>query len=113
MIKKIAFILVFTPIHVLATIIMVQRFLYNPPTDPGLMERLCRVIGFVLTLPVLLPLLKIDPDGESFLRWIGGLSLVLNGLVWALLLLLFFAAINHRRAAKEGSKKIGTSQPHA
>ena len=110
MIKRIVFIALFTPVHVLATIIMVQRFLYNPPTDPGLMERLCRVIGFVLTLPVLLPLLKMDPDGEFFPGWFGAFSLVLNALVWVLVLLLFFAVIKRYCGAKEGSKKIGTAQ---
>ena len=110
MIKRIVlFIVIFTPIHVLATIIMLQR-LYNPPTDPGLMDRLCRVIGFVLTLPVLLPLLFTDPDGEFFPRWFGGFSLVLNALVWALVLLLFFAVIKRYRVAKKVSKKLGTAQ---
>ncbi len=113
MIKRIVFITVFTPVHVLATIIMLQRFVYNPTTDPGLMERLCRAIGFVLTLPVLLPCLLTDPDGEFFPRWFQVSSLFLNGFVWALLLLLSFAVIKRYRGAKEVSKKIGTAQPRA
>lgn len=44
--KKIVFILFFTSIHVLATIILLQH-LYNPSADPGLVEWLCRAIGFV------------------------------------------------------------------
>ena len=110
--KKIVFILFFTSIHVLATIILLQR-LYNPSTDPGLVEWLCRAIGFVLTLPFLLPLLRIDPDGEFLPMWSPYLSLVLDGFVWGLVILLFSAVIKRYRGAKEVFKKSGTVHPHA
>ena len=110
MIKKIIFLIVFTPIHAFATIFMVQRFFYNPSRDPGVTETVCKIITFVFTLPVLLPYIFIDPDGERSPRWFQGFLLFFNAFVWALLLLLLFYITKRLRRKKAGPQVPETIQ---
>jgi len=100
MIKRIVFLVLFTPIHTFATILMVQRFFYNPSRNPGVIETVCKIITFVFTLPVLLPYMLIDPDGERSPRWFQGFLLFFNAFVWALLLLLLFYIVKRLRARR-------------
>jgi hypothetical protein len=90
MIKKIIFLVLFTPIHTIGTLIMVQRFFFNPSRSGGATEAICKIITFIFTLPVMYPCMRIDPDGELLPRWFQFFSVFLNSLIWALLLLLIF-----------------------
>ncbi|UCG57060.1 MAG: hypothetical protein JSU70_19620 [Phycisphaerales bacterium] len=100
MIRKVVFLIVFTPIHTFVTILMVQRFFYNPSRNAGVMEAVCKIITFVFTLPVLFPYMLIDPDGERSARWFQGFLLFFNAFVWALLLLLLFYIVKRLRARR-------------
>ncbi|MHC4460930.1 MAG: hypothetical protein ACYS30_05795 [Planctomycetota bacterium] len=100
MIKKIVFLVLFTPIHVCATLLMVQKFFFNPSRKPGAIENVLKILTFVFTLPVVYPCMRIDPDGEWFPRWFQYFSVFLNSFVWALLLLLLFYIVKRLRARR-------------
>ncbi|MHC4083892.1 MAG: hypothetical protein ACYSWZ_02930 [Planctomycetota bacterium] len=102
LIKRIIFLVLFTPIHLLATTLMVQKFFYNPSRDPGAMETVFKYLTFVFILPVVYPCMRIDPDGERLPRWFQYFSGFLNSFVWALLLLLLFIIV--RRLCTRGPK---------
>ena len=102
LIKRIIFLVLFTPIHVLATILMVQRFFFNPGRNPGAMENAFKYLTFVFTLPVMYPCMRFDPDGELLPKWFQFFSIFLNSFLWALLLLFLFIAV--RRLCKRGLK---------
>ena len=93
LIKRIVFVVLFTPIHVYATLLMVQRFFYNASREPGAMETAFKYLTFVFTLPVLYPCMRMDPDGERLPGWFRFSSIFLNSLFWALLILLVFIII--------------------
>ena len=95
LIKKIIFLVIFTPIHVSATLLMVQRFFFNPSRDAGAMETVLKYLTFVFTLPVLYPCMRVDPDGELFPKWFQFFSVFLNSFVWGLLLLFLFIIVKH------------------
>ena len=96
-IKQIIFLVLFTPIHLCATLAMVQRFFFNPSRNRGAIEIVFQYITFVLSLPVLYPCIRIDPDGKRLPRWFQFSSILLNSLVWALLLLLVFNVVKRLR----------------
>ena len=102
LIKGIVFVVLFTPIHLCATLIMVQRFFFNPSRDPGTMETAFKYLTFVFTLPVLYPFMRMDPDGEGSPKWFQAFSVFLNSFVWGLLLLLLFIIV--RRLCRRGEK---------
>ena len=102
LIKRIVFVVLFTPIHVYATLLMVQRFFYNASREPGAMETAFKYLTFVFTLPVLYPCMRIDPDGERLPGWFRFFSIFLNSFVWALLLLFVFIII--KRLCTRGEK---------
>jgi len=102
MIKKIVFLVLFTPIHAFATALMVQQFFFNPSRNPGAIETVLKYITFVFSLPVLYPCMRIDPDGEWFPRGFQYFSVFLNSFVWALLLLLLFHIVKRLRARRVG-----------
>ncbi len=84
--KRILFLILFVPAHAFVTLVLVQR-MYNPPASPALWEKICNVAGVIFTLPVLFPLMWMDPDGDRTPRWFQMLSVPLNSLVWALAVL--------------------------
>jgi hypothetical protein len=102
LIKRIIFLVLFTPIHLLATLVMVQKFFFNPSRDPGAIETAFKYLTFVFTLPVLYPCMRIDPDGERLPGWFRFSSVFLNSFVWALLLLFVFIIV--RRLCTQGPK---------
>ena len=102
LIKRIIFLVLFTPIHVFATLLMVQKFFFNPSRNPGTLETVFKYLTFVFTLPVLYPCIRIDPDGEWFPKWLQYFSVFLNSFVWALLLLLLFIIV--KRLCTRGRK---------
>ena len=93
LIKKIIFLVLFTPIHAFATALMVQRFFLNPSRNPSAIETVLKYLTFVFTLPVLYPCMRFDPDGEWFPRWFQYFSVFLNSFVWGLLLLFLFIIV--------------------
>lgn len=102
LIKRIIFLVLFTPIHVFATLLMVQKFFFNPSRNPGTIETVFKNLTFVFTLPVLYPCMRIDPDGEWFPKWFQVFSVFLNSFVCALLLL--FLLIIVKRICTRGGK---------
>lgn len=100
MIKKIVFLVLFTPIHAFVTAFMVQQFFLNPSRNPGAIETALKYMTFVFSLPVLYPCMRIDPDGEWFPRGFQYFSVFLNSFVWALLLLLLFYIVKRLRARR-------------
>ena len=113
MIKKIIFLIIFTTIHTLATIMMAQRFFYNPSQNPNVMEKAGKIITFIFTLPVLFPCILADPDGERLPRWFQIFSLFFNSFVWAMLLLLLFYIAKRFLGKTKPSQKTGDSQSGA
>ncbi|MHC4587309.1 MAG: hypothetical protein ACYS3N_22510 [Planctomycetota bacterium] len=97
MIKKIIFLVLFTPIHAFATLLMVQRFFFNTSRNPGVIETICKIMTFMFTLPVIYPCLLIDPDGEWFPKSFQIFLPFFNSFVWALLLLLMFHIVRRLR----------------
>lgn len=102
LIKRIIFLVLFTPIHVFATLLMVQKFFFNPSRNPGTIETVFKYLTFVFTLPVMYPCMRIDPDGEWFPKWFQFFSVFLNSFVWALLLLFLFIIV--KRICTRGGK---------
>lgn len=102
LIKRIIFLVLFTPIHLFATLLMVQKFFFNPSRNPGALETVFKYLTFVFTLPVLYPCMRIDPDGEWFPRWFQYFPVFLNSFVWALLLLFLFIIV--KRICTRGGK---------
>lgn len=102
LIKRIIFLVLFTPIHVFATLIMAQKFFFNPSRNPGAIETVLKYLTFVFTLPVVYPCMLIDPDGEWFPKWFQFFSVFLNSFVWALLILLLFIIV--KRLCRRGGK---------
>jgi hypothetical protein len=102
LIKRIIFLVLFTPIHVFATFLMIQKYFFNPSRNPGTIEHVMKILTFVFTLPVLYPCMRIDPDGEWFPRWLQYFSVFLNSFVWAFLLLFLF--IIAKRLCTRGGK---------
>jgi hypothetical protein len=102
LIKRMVFVVLFTPIHLCATLLMVQKFFFNPSREPGAMETVFKYLTFVFTLPVVYPCMRIDPDGEWFPKWFQVFSVFLNSFVWGLLLLLLFIIV--RRLCMRGEK---------
>lgn len=90
-VRKILFLILFVPAHSALTLVALQP-LFNPP-PPGLAATAWHVARVVLTSPLVLPLMMLDPDGERFPRWLQWLSLPLNSLVWGLAILAACAAI--------------------
>ena len=105
MLKKIIFLVLFTPIHAIATLMMVQRFFFNPRQDAGAMETICKITTFIFTLSAMYPCMRIDPDGESFPRLFVMFLPFFNSLVWAVLLLLVFHIV--RRLGRKSNKGDG------
>jgi hypothetical protein len=99
---KVLFLILFVPLHALLTLLVLQRS-YNPP--PGGSSVLFKACSLVVTSPVLLPLVRFDPDGDRLPKWFQVASVPLNSLVWALGLLVLFGVA--KRLAGRGR----TSKP--
>jgi hypothetical protein len=102
MMKRVLFVLVFVPVHWVLTIVSFQRLLnYNPIVDVGLWPKVVNVCAVVLSLPVLFPLILLNPDGGRFPGWFEVLSVPLNSIVWAVLILLLIVGIKRFRASQQ------------
>jgi hypothetical protein len=97
----VVFVVLFTPIHLVATLMMVQRFFFNP-RNSGTIETVFKYLTFVFTLPVIYPCMRIDPDGERLPEWFQAFSFFLNLFIWAILILLLFIIVKRlcRRVGK-------------
>ncbi|MHC4271586.1 MAG: hypothetical protein ACYST2_04660 [Planctomycetota bacterium] len=104
LITRIIFLVLFTPIHLVATLLMVEKFFYNPSRNPGTIETVLKYLTFVFTLPVVYPCMRIDPDGEWFPKWFQVFSVFLNSFVWALLLLFGFIIV--KRLCRRGGNNL-------
>ena len=94
MIKKAILAIVFVPVHGALTAFCVLRWLnYNAVADTGLWPQVVNLCAKILSLPVLLPLKALDPDGGRFPGWFRAASVPANSLVWALLILAACAGI--------------------
>jgi hypothetical protein len=82
---KALFLIVFVPLHSIATFWLVSRFFSSPAT--GLPDTILRVAGLIFSMPLLYPLICFDPDGGRIPRWLQWLSWPLNSLIWGLVLL--------------------------
>jgi hypothetical protein len=102
MIKRIIFVLVFVPVHWMLTTVSLQRFLnYNSVVDVGPWPKLVNACAVVLSLPVLLPLILLNPDGGRFPKWFEVLSVPLNSAAWAALILLLAVGIKRFRDRRQ------------
>ena len=103
MIKKIVFMAVFAPVHSALTALCVVHWLnWNYVVDTGLWPRFINLCAKILSLPLLLPLMMADAEGERFPIWFRQGSLLVNSLVWAVLILLLVAAVSRFRLKKQG-----------
>ncbi len=109
LIKRVVFVVLFTPIHLFATLVMVHKFFFNASRDSGAIETVFKYLTFVFTLPVLYPCMRIDPDGERLPRWFQFFSGFLNSLFWALLILLLFIIV--KRLCRRGGKPDAVAGP--
>jgi hypothetical protein len=91
MLLRMIFLVIFVPVHSAIELALIHR-LYNPPSNPVL-SHVWRTLGVVVTMPVLLPMMLADPDGDRFPRWVQWASVPVNSLVWGVLILLAAAAV--------------------
>jgi len=105
MIKKIIFVIVFVPVHLALTAYCVIRWLnWNYRVDTGLWPRFINLCARILSLPLFLPLLMFDVEGNRTPRWLGVVELFANSIVWAVLILLVIAATKHFRNRKRSQR---------
>ena len=83
MLSRTAFLVSYAIVHSVATIVMLQNFVFNSG-GPTFLQDVLRVLGFLLTLPLLAVFILFDPDGDSFPRWFQFLTVFLNGLIWGM-----------------------------
>ncbi len=99
--SKLIFAVVFVPGHSLLTVLCVSRWLnYNSVVDPGLGPRLVNLCAQVLSLPLLLPLMWLNPDGDRFPEWFRMASVPANSLLWVVILL-FLVGVAKRSRGEE------------
>ena len=98
MIKKLLFNVIFTvvfvPAHSKLTILCWAEWRHN-------------VVGAfcakVLSLPLFLPMIMLDPDAARFPKWHPVASVLANSLIWAILILLLIACV--RRWWRKGKQQ--------
>jgi hypothetical protein len=66
--------------------------------NSGLIVNLCAVL---LSLPALLPMMMLDPDGERFPMWFRHGSVLVNSVVWAVVILLATAGMKRLWSKKQ------------
>lgn len=104
MIKRALFAVVFVPVHAVLTVLCVVHWLnWNYVVDMGLWPRFVNLCARVLSLPLLLPLMMLDPDGERFPMWFRHGSVLVNSLLWAILILFVIAGIKRLRSENNGT----------
>ena len=91
--RRAAFLLIFILTHALITHQTLLRA-YNRPAAGW------RVAGAGLSMPLLLPLIHFDPDGERLPRWFQVASFPLNSATWAAGVMFIGTAIRWRRARR-------------
>jgi hypothetical protein len=107
MIKKLTFMVAFTAGHAFLTISMISwgcghRF------GSLVLERLYSLVVVILMCPVVLALFSFDPDGDRTPRWFQWSSYFVNGMIWAVVILLLFAAVR-RLSRNRGVKSIANN----
>lgn len=100
--RKALFVALFVPAHALLTAIGIQ-YLFNAGGAADLWARVCAIGAGLLMLPVLLPLVRMDPDGEVLPRWFQIVSLPVNSLVWAAGILLLAALVRRLRRRRSAA----------
>ena len=99
---KLLFLAIFVPAHT-ALEFLVLGVMYNPPPLPDFALSVLRALGAAVMLPLLLPVVFFNPDGDGLPRWFRFASLPLNSLIWAAAILLISSAIRRvfaRRAER-------------
>jgi len=106
MIRKLIFLALFVPLHsfLMGTLLQNYWFNYNPNVDTSLWARLCHVIAFLLSVPVMLPFIVTD-IGEYWPTWVQALPWLFNSLVWAVVILLLYIRIKHFLEKQENSPR--------
>jgi len=92
MIRKLIFLALYVPLHSFLTGFLLQNYLfnYNPNVDTGLWARLCHVMAFLLSVPVMLPFIVTDM-GEHWPMWVQALPWLFNSLIWGVVILLLIS----------------------
>jgi hypothetical protein len=104
--KKIIFLIAFVPVHYILTVLLIQRYLfnYNPNVDTGLLAELCRVLAWLFTLPVILPMMMFNLLHEHQPLWLQILPGIINSLAWGFAILLLLDGIKRLRIRKARPK---------
>ena len=93
----------FVGAHSLATVWLLQAAA-NAPASAGV--GVVRGLAAVFALPLLLPLIASDPDGDRMPRWFQFASVALNSLAWWAVGVLI-AVLRRRHAARAGREARG------
>ena len=87
---RLIFLLVYVPIHTGLSLMGLHQA-YNPPSGGLSTFAKCWIV--TVTSPILLPLVRYDPDGEKLPEWLQYVSGPLNSLVWGIALLLVYELV--------------------
>ena len=87
---KLVFLLFFIPAHVILTLVTLEPSLTPPP---GLAATAWHAARRLLLLPIILPLLLFDSDGDWLPRWLQWLALVVNSAIWGVALIAAWTAV--------------------
>ena len=104
--RKLVFIVgavLFVAAHSVATLGLWQ-YAHNAPD--GAAAGVARALAVTFALPLLLPLILFDPDGDRLPRWFQVASVPLNSLMWWAAVLLL-VAFKRRRAARTAREARG------
>jgi hypothetical protein len=106
--KKIIFLIVFVPVHILLTMHLMQWYLFNYDADAhGLLGGLLHVLAIVCSLPVLLPL--IISGWEEHWPWLlQMMPFIANSLLWGIAILAISGGIRRLRGK---AKRVQTLHP--
>ena len=106
--KKIIFLIVFVPVHILLTIFLVQWYGYNYDADTaGLFAKLLHVLAIVIYLPLLLPFI-ISDWAEYWPQLLQMLPFIANALLWGIAILAISGGI---RRLRPKTKRMQTLHP--
>ena len=86
--------------HSISTLVVVQVAANTPSGRAH--SAAVKGLATALTLPLLLPLIRSDPDGDRFPRWFQLASVLVNSLVWCLVILLVVVIRRRSRRIARG-----------
>jgi hypothetical protein len=104
--KKIIFLIVFVPVHILLTMYLMQWYIFNYDAD-ALFGGLLRVLAFVCSLPILLPFVMSD-WAEYWPLPLQLMPFIANSLLWGIAILAVSGGVKRLRGKKQ---RMQTLQP--